>query len=123
MSLEFALDDTGGDREDALVGMSFHVPKDAEDWQSADGEAASTKVGTLGCLTGCGAQPHQSLQGCSGEHELARARRHRTLAVCRRRGCFFQGSCYLAVTGLGRCLCIRRDRSVPELSSRSRSFL
>ena len=49
VSLEFALDDTGGDREDALVGLSFHVPKDAEDWQSADGEAPSVKVRSLGC--------------------------------------------------------------------------
>lgn len=43
VTLEFPVDDTGGDREDALVGMSFHVPRDGTQY-AADDDTTSTKV-------------------------------------------------------------------------------
>ena len=48
VSLDFSLDDTGGDREDALVGMSFHVPREVQNFQ-AEEDSTSTKVVVLGC--------------------------------------------------------------------------
>ena len=45
VSLDFSLDDTGGDREDALVGMSFHVPREAQNFEPGDeDDSTSTKV-------------------------------------------------------------------------------
>ena len=46
VTLDFPVDDTGADREDALVGMSFHVPKDATHF-AGDDETPSTKVNAL----------------------------------------------------------------------------
>lgn len=48
--MDFTIDDTtGGDREDALVGMSFHVPKEVEGYMPPedDEEMPSTTVSTL----------------------------------------------------------------------------
>ena len=45
VSLDFSLDDTGGDREDALVGMSFHVPREAHNFEPGPkDDSTSTKV-------------------------------------------------------------------------------
>ena len=44
VSLDFSLDDTGGDREDALVGMSFHVPREADNFEAEEEDSTSLKV-------------------------------------------------------------------------------
>ncbi|KAK9813590.1 hypothetical protein WJX73_008969 [Symbiochloris irregularis] len=43
VNFDFPVDDTGGEREDALVGMSFHVPKDTSQY-AGDDDTASNKV-------------------------------------------------------------------------------
>ena len=48
IALDFSIDDTtGGEREDALVGMAFHVPKEATAYQPPDEHTASTMVSSL----------------------------------------------------------------------------
>ena len=62
IALDFSIDDTtGGDREDALVGMSFHVPREAtgypaehEDIPSTDVRVSSTaftQLSKMPCMT------------------------------------------------------------------------
>ena len=45
IALDFSIDDTtGGDREDALVGMSFHVPREATGYPGEHEDIPSTDV-------------------------------------------------------------------------------
>lgn len=45
IALDFSIDDTtGGDKEDALVGMSFHVPRETTGFPAIDEETPSTTV-------------------------------------------------------------------------------
>ena len=45
IALDFAIDDTtGGEQEDALVGLSFHVPKEATGFPALDEETPSINV-------------------------------------------------------------------------------
>ena len=43
VTLDFPVDDTGGEREDALVGMAFHVPRDTTQF-AGDDDTASNKA-------------------------------------------------------------------------------
>ena len=73
VTMDFALDDTGGDREDALVAMTFHVPKDAEEWQDeGDADEPSVKVGRpLACRL------------CKAVCHVDSAKRQAACALCR----------------------------------------
>ena len=45
IALDFAIDDTtGGEHEDALVGLSFHVPKEATGFPGMDEDTPSLSV-------------------------------------------------------------------------------
>lgn len=50
VNFDFPVDDTGGEREDALVGMSFHVPRDTSQY-AGDDDTASNKVRSLHCCS------------------------------------------------------------------------
>ena len=54
VTLEFPVDDTGAEREDALVGMSFHVPRDTSQYAGDDETASSKACSLLVCLAGWG---------------------------------------------------------------------
>ena len=48
IALDFSIDDTtGGDREDALVGMSFHVPRETTGYPAEHEDIPSTDVRDL----------------------------------------------------------------------------